>query len=155
MSTTPLIQPRTVLFARVLGPYLLIVVLAAVMYPRTMNAIVTAFETNPEWSWIAGAFVLPMGLTVAALHPFWRGAPAATVSVLGWLVTVKGFALMVFPQSSMVMVHSILAATAWWHASMIVMALVGVYLTVVGWITTKGRSVRDVRHGSSHVRPAA
>ena len=155
MSAAPPIRPRTVLFARVLGPYLLVVVIAAVLHSTTMNAMVTAFETNTDWSWMAGAFVLPMGLTVVALHPFWRGAPAAIVSVLGWIITAKGVALMIFPQESMSLAHSAVTSTVWWQVAMIGMALVGLYLTVVGWIGTPDRSEANAHDGSRHLRPAA
>lgn len=98
MSITPHIQSRTRLFARVLGPYLLIAALTMIGRTAYMRSMIEAFSADAVWPWVAGAFVLPMGLAVIVLHPYWRGPAAAIVSLLGWLSVVKGVALMAFPR---------------------------------------------------------
>lgn len=40
-----------------------------------------------------------MGLIVIILHPYWRGAAAITVSLLGWFTAIKGLALMAMPET--------------------------------------------------------
>ncbi len=85
MSITPHIQSRTRLFARVLGPYLFIAALTMIGRTAYMRSMIEAFSADAVWPWVAGAFVLPMGLAVIVLHPYWRGPSAAIVSLLGWL----------------------------------------------------------------------
>jgi hypothetical protein len=84
-----------------------------------------------------------MGLVVIALHPYWRGPAATIVSLLGWLTAFKGIALMAFPQTYLSMGHTAVSATPWWQASSIFVALVGLYLTFIGWIPARS-------HPSSH-----
>ncbi|MEX3756258.1 hypothetical protein ABFW00_10495 [Mycobacteroides abscessus] len=114
------------MFARILGPYLLIAALTVVGRTAHMRTLLSAFtDTNASvWTWVLGAFVLPMGLVVIVLHPWWRGATAILVSTLGWLTVIKGAALMAFPD-------------------MYAMALVGLYLTVVGWFPPRGNVLRS------------
>ena len=137
MSPTPQIQPRTRLFARVLGPYLVIAALSMICRATYMRTMIEAFTADAVWPWVAGAFVLPMGLVILVLHPYWRGPAATIVSLLGCLTAVKGIALMAFPQSYLSMGHTAVNATPWWQASSAVVAVLGLYLTYIGWIPTR------------------
>ncbi|MGB8403884.1 MAG: hypothetical protein WCE30_07445 [Mycobacterium sp.] len=137
MSSSPQIRNRTRMFARVLGPYLLIAAVTLVARPSYASALVRGFEANTVWPWITGAFVLPMGLVVIALHPYWRGAAAATISTLGWMTVFKGVALMTFPRTYLLTGQDAVGAAPWWQISVIIMVLVGLYLTIVGWIPNR------------------
>lgn len=133
MSTPHLIEYRTRMFARVLGPYLFIASATLVARPTYVKSLMHAFDGSSVWPWITGAFVLPMGLVVVALHPYWRGFAAAAVSVLGWMTVAKGIALMTFPHSYLSMGQDAFAGEPWWSVSVVIMALIGLYLTVIGW----------------------
>lgn len=139
MHTTPTIHPRTRLFARVLGPYLVVAALTMISRIAYMRSMIEAFAADPVWPWVAGAFVLPMGLVVVALHPYWRGPAAVLVSMLGWLTALKGLALMAFPHSYLAMGQTAVSATPWWQASSAVVALVGLYLTYIGWMPARSQ----------------
>ena len=137
MSATPQIQPRTRLFARVLGPYLVIVALTMIGRSTFIVAMIEAFSADVSWPWVAGAFVLLMGLVVIALHPYWRGPAATIVSLLGCLTALKGIALMAFPQRYLSAGHTAVSAAPWWQAGCAVVVVVGLYLTYVGWVANR------------------
>ncbi len=139
MSATPQIQPRTRLFARVLGPYLVIAALTMIGRATYMRTMIEAFTADTVWPWVAGAFVLPMGLVVIALHPYWRGPAATIVSLLGWLTAFKGIALMTFPQPYLSVGQPAVTTTPWWEAISVIFVVIGLYLTYVGWIPTSSR----------------
>jgi hypothetical protein len=84
---------RTSMFARVVGPYLVIIAATAALRPIDMKALLSRFEANSLWAWVVGAFILLLGLVTIALHPYWQGAAASIVSVVGWLVALKGLML--------------------------------------------------------------
>jgi len=155
MSITPQIQSRTRLFARVLGPYLVVAALTMIGRGGYMRSMIEAFAADTVWPWVAGAFVLPMGLVVIALHPYWRGPAAVIVSLLGWLTAVKGAALMAFPQAYLSMGHTALSATPWWQASSALIAAIGLYLTYVGWIPTRSHPGSDQSVGTTADLPRA
>lgn len=142
MSTSPQSEARTRTFARVLGPYLVIVTMTAVARASQMRTLVSEFGANLVWAFVTGAFILLSGLTVVALHQYWRGAAAITVSALGWLTTAKGLCLLAIPQTYVSAVHSAVDTAGWWRAGFVVVALVGLYLTYVGWLHRVGRRRR-------------
>ncbi|AKN17870.1 membrane protein [Mycobacterium haemophilum] len=139
MSSTPQSQARTYMFARVLGPYLVIVTATAMARTSQMRTLLADFGTTSVWPWVTGAFVLLSGLVVVALHQYWRGAAAVIVSVLGWLTTLKGLFLLAIPRTYISAANSALDVSVWWWTSFAVAALAGLYLTYVGWVTTPSR----------------
>jgi hypothetical protein len=154
MSATPQIQPRTRLFARVLGPYLVIAALTMIGRATYMRTMIEAFTADTVWPWVAGAFVLPMGLVVIALHPYWRGPAATIVSLLGCLTAFKGIALMAFPQTYLSMGHTV-DATPWWQAISAVFVVIGLYLTYIGWIPTRSHQGSHQSVGTAPDLPRA
>ncbi|ORB56532.1 hypothetical protein BST43_13840 [Mycobacteroides saopaulense] len=142
--TSPQIHFRTKLFARVLGPYLLISALTVLGRPANIQTLLSELTDTSAgtWTWVLGAFVLPMGLVIIVLHPWWRGATAALISILGWLTAFKGAALMIFPGIYLSMGNRLIEMAPWWQAMSAAMALAGLYLTVIGW--------SPARNGVSH-----
>ena len=134
MSSSQQIQARTRLFARVMGPFLAIITTTAVARGSGMRTLLTDFRATPVWPWVTGAFVLLSGLVVVALHQYWKGAAPIIVSLLGWLTTLKGFFLMAFPQTYLSFAGTAVDAGTSWRAGFIAMALVGLYLTYIGWV---------------------
>ena len=132
-------QTRTRLFARVLGPFLVIVDITAVARGSVSRAVLSEFVANPLWTWVTGSFVLLGGLTVVALHQYWRGAAAIIVSGVGWLVVLRGVLLLAFPQTFASIANSVTGTEVWWEVLCIAFALVGLYLTYVGWISGTSR----------------
>ena len=136
-------QARTRMFARVLGPFLVIADVTAVARASDMQTLLSQFEANSLWTWVAGAFVLIFGLVIVAAHQYWRGAPAIIVSTLGWLVVLRGLLLLAFPKAFVSMASSMVGAQAWWVGLCIAFALIGLYLTYVGWAPTPARPTQQ------------
>ena len=127
------------MFARVMGPFLVLLTCTAVARASDMPTLLTDFRANPLWSWVSGAFILLSGLVVLALHPYWQGAAPIIVSLLGWLTTLKGFFLMAFPQTYLSFASTAVGAGTSWRAGFIAMALVGLYLAYIGWVPAPSR----------------
>ncbi|EID14645.1 hypothetical protein MXEN_08482 [Mycobacterium xenopi RIVM700367] len=121
------------MFARVLGPFLVIIDFTAIVRASEMQRLLSDFEANSLWSWVAGAFILLFGLIVIAAHQYWRGVAAIIVSLLGWLVALRGLLLLAFPKTFVSLANSMIGAQAWWITACIAAGLVGLYLTYVGW----------------------
>lgn len=155
MDASPQAQSRTRVFARALGPFLVIADATAVARASDMQALLSQFEANSLWTWVTGAFILLFGLFVVAAHPYWRGAAAIIVSLLGWLITLRGLLLFAFPQTFVTAAHSMIGAQAWWVAACVVFALVGLYLTYVGWVLVPHRPESQAAQGTPDLRRAA
>lgn len=124
---------RTRMFARVLGPYLVIVTATALARASQMRTLLQDFDSNSAWPWVTGAFVLLAGLVVIGLHQNLRGVPAVIVTLIGWMTTLKGLVLLAFPEPYISAGQSAIVSGGWWRVVMAVTALAGLYLTYVGW----------------------
>jgi hypothetical protein len=133
MSSSQQTPTTTRMFARVLGPFLFIACITAVVRAPDMRALISDFAANALWPWVAGAFVLVGGLIIVALHQHWRGAAAFIVSLLGWLMVLRGVLLIAFPATFISMANSVMDMGALWRGVCIVLAAIGLYLTYVGW----------------------
>jgi len=133
MSSPHAPDRRTRLFARVLGPFLTVVPLAAAIRAPQMHSMLEDFAANPLWPWVVGAFVLLLGLVVVALHTSWANPPAVIVSAVGWLLIIRGVLLLAFPAAFMTAANAVIGTNAVWRIGYLLLALVGLYLSYVGW----------------------
>ncbi|WP_123024450.1 hypothetical protein [Mycolicibacterium stellerae] len=124
---------RTRAFARVLGPFFTIITVVVILRASDMRQLLTEFTASDVWPWVTGAFILMGGIAIVAFHQYWRGAPAIIVSVLGWLLVVRGILLIAFPNVFASVADRMVGATGAWTVAYILMALIGLYLTYVGW----------------------
>src|SRR6201997_52432 len=155
MSSSQQQQSRTRLFARALGPFFFIVTVTAAARASDMRTLVLDFGANPAWPWVTGAFLLMGGLVVIALHQYWRGAAAVIVSVLGWVLALRGLFLMAFPQAFMSAVNNAIGMTALWVTVDLLVAVVGLYLTYVGFSPAASRPVSQADTSTTDVPRAA
>jgi hypothetical protein len=125
---------RTRLFARVLGPYFVIAMAIYVAQAPDLPTLLEALDANPMLPWVTGAFTLITGLVIVALHQVWTGAAAIIISVTGWLTTLKGIVIMAYPSFYSSLADSMNDAGAFIVTQGVVVGLLGLYLTYVGWV---------------------
>jgi hypothetical protein len=139
MNTARPSHDRTRFLSRVLGPFLVIIDVTAVARASDMQGLLAQFEANSMWTFVAGAFILVFGLSIVAGHQYWRGAPEIIVSLLGWFIVLRGLLLVAFPKVFVSVANAMIGAQAWWITLGIAFALVGLYLTYVGWAPAPSR----------------
>ncbi len=134
MPATPESRARTRTFARVLGPYLVIV--PGVILARLPEAIALApaFFSNPALVWIMGALMVFAGIFIIANHQFWRGASAILISLFGWLIGLRGLVLLLAPHAYERVAEASAGAMPLVRAGFVLVFLVGLWLTYDGWI---------------------
>lgn len=155
MSTSELTQARTRMFARALGPFLVILDVTALARTSDMRVLLSEFTANSVWSWVAGAFILLAGLFIIAGHSYWRGPAAIIVSLLGWLIALRGLFLLAFPDTFASVANSMIGAEGWWRAIFVALSLVGLYLTYVGWMPTRDQPTSQAPSSTQDVPRAA
>jgi hypothetical protein len=134
MSPSAQSADRTRLFARVIGPYLVIAMAVYAARMPDLRELFSAFDSDPMLVWVTGTFTLLIGLVVVALHQEWHGAAAAIVSALGWLTTVKGIVIMAFPGSYSSLADTLADRSGLFVVDIALVGLIGLYLTYVGWV---------------------
>ncbi|HEY1439669.1 MAG TPA: hypothetical protein VGF65_02240 [Mycobacterium sp.] len=143
------------MFARVLGPFFVIVAATTVARASDMRILLSDFEANAAWPWVTGAFLLLASLVIIALHQYWRGAAAITVSVVGWFLALRALFLMAFPHAFMAAANAAIGAAALWVSVDIFIGLVGLYLTYVGWSPAPSQPVAQAETSTPDLPRAA
>ena len=90
-------QARTRAFARVIGPWLVIVPGIIVLRASEMGALASEFFKSGLFVWFAGALLLFGGLLIIAFHQYWSNVAAVLISLFGWILALRGVVLMAAP----------------------------------------------------------
>ncbi|WP_234802756.1 hypothetical protein [Mycobacteroides salmoniphilum] len=156
MRTVGQSEARTRAFARVLGPFFVIVPLAVAIRAPHMRSLLDEFTAGQLWSWIMGAFGLMGGLAIIAFHQYWRSAAAVIISLLGWLLVIRGIFLLAFPETFANVANHIVGSITVWRSAYVIVAVLGLYLTYAGWRQEKqSTSVQSGRDTDGDLRRAA
>lgn len=133
-STTVDPALRTRAFARVIGPFVATVTVIIAVRAADLRFLGDSFFTEPMWSWLFGALLLFCGLMIIAFHQFWRGLAPVIISLFGWFLALRGFVLLAVPQLMQKGVDASVPAVGPVRFFFLLLTVVGVYLTYVGWI---------------------
>lgn len=133
MSTSEQSPARTRMFARVLGPFFVLIAASGMVRASDMRVILSELGANSLWSWLSGGIELMGGLIIVAFHQYWRSIAAVIVSLLGWGLVLRGMVLLAFPHAFASAANSALDAPVWWRTGLVVVVLIGLYLAYIGW----------------------
>jgi len=134
MPATLEARARTRAFARVIGPFLVIVAAITAVRMPNIGTTLSAFFENPMLVWMAGAMLLFSGLLIIAHHQYWSGLSAIVISLFGWFLALRGVVLLAAPQ---LIARGAAAAKNMMPVAQIFfgfLVLIGLWLTFVGWI---------------------
>lgn len=120
--------------ARVAGPLMLLSGVAVALRRDKMIAVIDGFAADPALSFVSGVFTLLIGLIIIALHQKWGSVTQVIVSLIGWLLALRGAVLLFAPEDMVALAHQVIGqgATPIGVAGA-VMALIGLYLTLIGY----------------------
>jgi hypothetical protein len=136
-------MPRTIYLSRLLGLFLLVLTAAEITQRSTLAATAMAFANSPPLLLISGMLTLVAGLAIVLAHNVWRGgAMAVVVTVLGWLLLLKGAALVVSPPGSWggIADASRFADLYAWYG--VLPLVLGAYLTFAGFRADRSGGIR-------------
>jgi hypothetical protein len=98
VPATPESQARTRAFARIIGPWLVIVPGIIAVRAPDMGALASDFFKSDLFVWFAGALLLFAGLLIMAFHQYWSSVAAVLISLFGWVLAIRGLVLMTAPK---------------------------------------------------------
>lgn len=125
---------RTRLLARIVGPFLLIAGAAVALRASTIPELFPIFFADPPLVLITGVFTLMVGLVMVAAHHHWNTLAAAAISVLAIMAVIRGATLMLAPDLAASLAEGLAHAPAVPLALAALTALIGAWLTFVGWL---------------------
>ena len=133
MPATTESKIRTRAFARVIGPFIVLVPSIIIVRAPDIQSILHSFFANEVIVWFAGAFLLFCGLLIIAQHQYWSGAAAIIISLFGWFLAFRGLALLAVPQLIASGADAALKFLPAVRAGFSLLVLAGLWLTYVGW----------------------
>jgi uncharacterized membrane protein len=134
MPVTQQARARTRAFARVLGPWLVLVPGIIALRAPAMDTLASDFFKSDLFVWFAGALLVFGGLLIIAFHQHWSSMAGVIISLFGWILLVRGVTLMAAPdlyERAAVALDSV----AFVRLIFGVLIAAGLYLTYVGWLT--------------------
>ncbi|HBG19544.1 MAG TPA: hypothetical protein DDY32_09800 [Desulfobulbaceae bacterium] len=137
-------KARTRAFARLIGPFLVIVTGILVVRSPDLGTMLSAFFQNEALVWMMGALLFFCGLLIIAFHQYWSSSAAILISIFGWFLAIRGVILLAAPQlilrggiASMHMVPAV-------RIGFSLLVLIGLWLTYVGWFTKPLEFVKEI-----------
>ncbi|MEZ5995556.1 MAG: hypothetical protein R3C25_07350 [Hyphomonadaceae bacterium] len=124
----------TFVLARVLGPLLAIAGLMLITQSARMHAALTGFLLDEALLMFAGFVTLALGLMLVAFHQRWDSVTPSIISILGWLLTLRGAALLLAPDLVRRAAGFVDAQPNILPIAGCVLALIGVWLTYAGYV---------------------
>jgi hypothetical protein len=127
-------QPRARAFARLIGPWLVIAPAIILARIPAMGDLASEFFKSALPAWFIGAFLLFGALAIIAFHQYWSSLAAVLISLFGWILALRGFVLMAFPELD---ARAALAPSALAIGQLIygILIVIGLYLTYLRWLT--------------------
>jgi len=130
-------KTRTRAFARIIGPFLVLVPGILVVRAPNLGTILSAFFQNEALVWVLGSLLLFCGLMIIAFHQYWSSPAAVMISLFGWFLALRGLILLTVPEWIMRGGAASMNVVPVVRAGFSILVLVGLWLTYVGWFTKK------------------
>jgi hypothetical protein len=126
--------PLTIFLGKLLGLYCII--LALTMMARKQSAIATmnALIRNPSLLLFVEVIGLAAGLAMVLGHNIWSGgALPVVVTLVGWLMTIRGAVLLALPQDAVIKLFKALRYEKLFYVYMGATLILGLFLTFAGF----------------------
>jgi uncharacterized membrane protein len=126
-------SPLTRYLSRLLGVFLLVMAVSEWSQPGLLTVVAPAMVDQPALLWVSGILTFAAGLAIVLGHNAWGNPAAAVVSLLGWLMAVKGAALLLVPATGWKALLGTMDYPSHSWAYAILPAMAGAYLTYAGF----------------------
>jgi hypothetical protein len=129
----PEIRTRTA--ARIAGPLLIASAVAALVRYNTLFLLLPAFVSDAPLVLAVGVFTTIAGLTLLSLHHHWTSVPAAILTILAFIVTLRGASMMILPALATRYAGFIADLPVIALIGAAILVLVGAWLSFIGWFS--------------------
>ena len=116
----------SITLARIIGPSFLAIALAMVMQPQAFREALAEFKNGGQKMLLllAGCVHVILGLFLVVTHNSWLADWTTLLTIVGWLLLLRGIFLLWFPNSMAPLAKS-LEAKPWWVNLAAIILLIG------------------------------
>ncbi len=127
-------SPLTVFLGKLIGLYCIIAPLALMRHKQSTIASIRALIGNPPLLLLVEVIALITGLAMVLGHNIWSsGALAFVVTLIGWLVTIRGVVLLALPEDVKLKLFDALRYEDRFFIYMSAVLILGIYLTIAAF----------------------
>jgi hypothetical protein len=126
-------SPLTRYLSRLLGVFLMVMAASEWTQPGLLTVVAPAMVDQPALLWVSGILTFAVGLAIVLGHNVWGDPAAVVVSLLGWMMTIKGAALLLVPAAGWTALLGAMHYPSHSGVYTIIPALAGAYLTYSGF----------------------
>jgi ABC-type amino acid transport system permease subunit len=134
-------SPRTAFLSRLIGLFSILVSLALATHKQATVDTLTALVHNPPMLLIFGIVWLPVGLAMVLGHNVWSGgALPVIVTLVGWLILLRGLLLLFLSPEAAVGLFAGLHFEHLFYLYLVISFVLGLYLTYGGFRSESHRA---------------
>ncbi len=122
----------SILLAEIMGLYLIIMSISVLVNKKLMPDLIKDVAKNATLMLFGGAITLILGLFLVLIHNVWTADWVGLITLLSWLVLLKGLVLVIFPEKALSLGVKMQGNVI--TVSSVIMLVVGIYLTYIGFI---------------------
>ncbi len=131
-------SPLTTFLCRLIGLFCILICVSMVAHKQATVEAVTALVHNPSLLMIVGVIGLVAGLAIVLGHSIWSGgALPVIVTLVGWLILIKGLLFLFLPPYAAVAFFEKLHYDQFFFEYAAISLIIGVYLTYAGFSTKR------------------
>lgn len=121
--------------AQVFGLYLLIGGVGMLLHPYATQELLGRWSSDRVVVFLGGFVALIIGIPLVLIHSIWEGTWEIVVTLLVWIIFMKGVVRVLAPDAVVGWVMLIASRPRLLKSLLMVMTLVGAYLAYVGFLT--------------------
>jgi hypothetical protein len=126
--------PLTIFLGKLIGLYCIILALAMMRHKQSAVATMNALIRNPPLLLFVEVLGLAAGLAMVLGHNIWSGgALPVVITLLGWLMAIRGAVLLALPQDAIIKLFEALRYEQLFYFYMGATLVLGLYLTYAGF----------------------
>ena len=131
-------SPLTTFLSRLIGLFCILISVTMVAHRQATVQTVTALVYDPPLLLIVGVIGLTAGLAIVLAHSVWSGGVLpVVVSLVGWLILIKGLLFLFIPPDAAVTLFERLHYDQFFFGYVAISFIIGVYLTYGGFSTKR------------------
>lgn len=122
--------------AKVMGLYFLIISVAFLINMKRFKAMMTEMVDSPALLFTVGLMVLIMGILLIVSHTLWVANWQVLVTLVAWLVFLKGIMNVVFPKVAHSMAISFIRSPSASYLPILINLILGLIFCYYGFLAT-------------------
>ena len=129
---------RTLILARLIGIYSLIIAIAMLVHKAEMIELAGELSQAPPLLFIGGMFTLLAGIAMVLMHNIWTGgAPPIVVTLIGWMLLVRGVIMVFVSPGGAAGIYEALHFPQLFYGYVAVPLILGAYLVYAGFTNSR------------------